>query len=95
MMDHTKTLSGERGADSQKRMVRPLPCPFCGTEAMVMTWQCNDDPRLTGWRCGCLEPDCDINPFTRTRWITEREAVESWNHRPNDQALRPAGKETQ
>ena len=60
-----------------------MPCPFCGTEAMVMTWQCNDDPRLPGWRCGCLEPDCDMNPFTKTRWITEAEAVESWNHRAN------------
>lgn len=65
------------------RMTRPKPCPFCGTEAMVITWQTNEDPRVDGWRCGCLEPDCDINPFTRTRWTTEAEAAKSWNHRSN------------
>lgn len=68
---------------SVERMVRPEPCPFCGSEAMVMTWETNDDPRLPGWHCGCLEPDCDMNPFTKTRWKTEREAVESWNRRSN------------
>lgn len=62
-------------------MVTPLPCPFCGSDVMVMTWETNDDPRLPGWRCGCLEPDCDINPFTKTRWYTKQDAVESWNRR--------------
>jgi hypothetical protein len=65
-------------------IVRPEPCPFCGSEAMVMTWETNDDPRLPGWHCGCLEPDCDMNPFTKTRWKSKREAIESWNRRSND-----------
>ena len=62
-------------------LVRPLPCPFCGTDHNVTTWEC--DENRPGWRCGCVDPGCDINPFTRTRWATEREAVESWNRRPN------------
>jgi len=66
-------------------VVGPAPCPFCGSEASVLlTWETNDDPRLPGWHCGCLEPDCDMNPFTKTRWKTEREAIESWNRRSND-----------
>ena len=72
------------GHGSLNPMIRPDPCPFCGSEAMVMSWECNDDPRLPGWHCGCLEPDCDMNPFTKTRWKTEREAIESWNRRSND-----------
>lgn len=55
---------------------------------MVVTWQCNDDPQLPGWRCGCLEPDCDMNPFTKTRWGTEREAIESWNTRHESDELK-------
>ena len=65
----------------------PLPCPFCGTEAMVQTWVTNEQPPTrNGWHCGCLEPNCDINPCTKTRWSTQIEAVESWNLRHTDQA---------
>lgn len=51
---------------------------------MVMTWEANDLELPKGFRTGCLELDCDINPFTRTIWRTAAEAERSWNRRAND-----------
>jgi hypothetical protein len=57
-----------------------------------MTWETdrlNGLPGTEGWHCGCLNCECDINPYTRTRWKTEREAIESWNRRSNDKVEQP------
>lgn len=48
---------------------------------MIVTWETNEQGVRLGWRAGCLEPDCDMNPFTKTRWPTEAEAIQSWNRR--------------
>ena len=72
------------GLCSIQRLVRPLPCPYCG--AVGLTWETdclNGLPNTEGWHCGCLNCECDINPYTRTRWKTEDEAIESWNRRSN------------
>jgi hypothetical protein len=57
------------------------PCPFCKNQDKVDTWFTHNKYGPNGWRAGCLNPDCDINPFTRTRWNTEEEAIVSWNRR--------------
>lgn len=57
-----------------------LACPFCGSLKKVSVWPAEVGPRK-GFRAGCLDPECDINPFTRTIWDTEHEAEGSWNRR--------------
>jgi len=55
------------------------PCPFCGSNN-VQTWPAERANR-SGVHAGCLNPDCDINPHTRTLWNTPEEARNSWNRR--------------
>jgi hypothetical protein len=64
-------------------------CPFCGTTEKVELYDTNDNPRR-GWRVACCEPECDINPFTRTRWRTAAEAIFSWNRRAATDGPQPA-----
>jgi hypothetical protein len=79
MSNDDKTTGSPTGADSLDRSVRHIPCPFCGCSDKVHIWQV-DRPQ-SGVRVGCLNPECDINPFTRTIWATPHDAWKSWNRR--------------
>ena len=54
---------------------KPLPCPFCGSEA---------DVRLSynsfGYTVQCQNPNCTVNVFTGVQ-NSKEEAITAWNRR--------------
>ena len=65
-------------------MQEPKPCPFCGTTDKVEAYPATvglSVARREGIRVGCVNPECDINPYTRTIWPTADDAMQSWNRR--------------
>ena len=51
-----------------------MPCPFCGSEAEILTGKSLHGERLYGVICNCCTGRTDL-------FDTEDEAVDSWNSR--------------
>ena len=56
---------------------KPLPCPFCGAEPEVFSF---DDGRFLVL---CSNTECKVRPFTYIR-DTREQAIADWNARPSD-----------
>jgi hypothetical protein len=88
----TQDTANQPLSGSEQHIVRLLSCPFCGSDT-PLTYEA-ETPSHHGFRAGCCNPCCDINPYTRTIWPTPEKAMESWNRRPNaqDQTREPKPK---
>lgn len=65
-------------------MAEPLPCPFCGHEPLVSSY----DYRLplgsvygTQWKVECEFHECPAQPTVDWHYFTRDEAIEAWNRR--------------
>lgn len=80
---------------SKDAVVRPLPCPFCGSETIEIvegttyrwaTAQCQD----CGAQCGEIRRREPLQPTADARAKDEAEAIGEWNTRSNPKADRMA-----
>jgi Lar family restriction alleviation protein len=61
--------------------MKPLPCPFCGSEKTVLIW--NEDQDLHHVQCdGCSAKGPES-------FMVEEDAIEYWNRRSTPSSPKP------
>lgn len=58
--------------------IKPLPCPFCGSEAEAYSDEIND--RVT-YVVGCSGDDCPLESANTAPHARLSEAIKTWNRR--------------
>ena len=65
---------------TDNRTTEPLPCPFCGGEAVLHQTYDMDTGAVDGWFAWCDNDTCECKPETE-QFFTEAEAIAAWNTR--------------
>ena len=60
------------------------PCPFCGgkAELTIIPWYFKSGLSSSGWVVRCLNGCCNQSPY-----MSDHDAVETWNRRVKDDLL--------